>query len=201
MSLKWSSPWEVGQLIMNSARRSQWIPMGTPKYASIQEVQIAVKTDTGWVIEVVVPEPSTGDVIGGLTDLRMGSIGTAHSRRRGSLKGLNWMARRSSGHPDISQAGTYQITIVASDGQTETSELVVGNIYAPVQISSATPSAATVIAATDGSLTFEIRLIPAVLDAIQDILNPSIFVERVEGLPGPGCLKKICFKLQIEPHS
>ena len=92
----------------------------------------------------------------------------------------------------------------ASDGQTETSktfELVVGNINVPVQISSATPSAATVIAATGGSLTFEIRPISADLDAIQDILDPSIFVERVEGLPGPGFLKIFCFKLQIERHS
>jgi hypothetical protein len=192
-------------------------------YASFEEVRIAVKAGTAWAIEVVVPEPQTGSVIGGLTDLRVETNGTAHiafyefpesllggggistgtvkyagglaSNRAPILTGVvpggivegsaidftlevsdpeqDNVTLTAEGLPEgaqldgttiiwtpgFSQAGTYQITIVASDGQTEASEtfeFVVGNVNAPVRISSSTPTATTVIVATGGSQTFEI---------------------------------------------
>jgi hypothetical protein len=47
-------------------------------YATFSEVKIAVKTGTAWSIETVQAEPTSGNVIGGLTSLRIASNGTAH---------------------------------------------------------------------------------------------------------------------------
>ncbi len=64
--------------------------------------------------------------------------------------------------PGFSQAGSYQVTIVASDGTNETSqmiEIIVGNVNAPVRFAGTTPSKAILIASAGENLLFNIDVI------------------------------------------